>query len=264
MFTIGRVVIAGFSLLFFLWSLAGLFTAGEVTLIDQLATQNGNHAVVKESKDNAAIVETEKVASPSVVVRKERQDPQVVLGKADTPVLDATHPSPISDFEKIQPERNRKSEPGAKPVTSAAIENQPVPIKTGKQVREMVPRKAMASVESNIPEKKPLSGRLRLERMSLKPTSGATLVLHANRQIENHTFFQLEGPARMVVDLPGKWSLSKKIPLLLAVDADLVEKIRLGQDPENLRIVFDLGSIPVNEPLFESKGNSLEIKLVAQ
>ena len=265
LFTIGRAAIAGFGLFSFLWFLVVFFIVDGEPLTAQPVTQAENQASAKENTDKTAVVETEKIANPSMVLQEGQQDSQAVLGKADSPVLDVTQPPPISDFVKALSERNKTSNPDATPETSAAIESQPAPIKAEKQVREKGPSKAVASVESNIPKKKPLpAGRLRLERMSLKPTSGTTLVLYTDRPIENHTFFRLEGPARMVVDLPGKWSLSKQVPLLLTVDADLVKKIRLGQDPENLRIVFDLGSTPVNEPFFESKANSLEITLIAQ
>lgn len=261
LFTIGRAAIAGLGLFSFLWFLVAFFIVDGEPLTVKSVTQAENQASAKENTDITAVVETEKIANPSVVLQEGQQDSQAVLAKADSPVLDVTQPPPISDFVKALSERNKTSNPDATPETSAAIESQPAPTKTEKQVHEKGPRKA---VESNIPKKKPLPERLRLERMSLKPTSGNTLVLYTNRPIGNHTFFRLEGPARIVVDLPGKWSLSKQVPLLLTVDADLVKKIRLGQNPEYLRIVFDLGSTPVNEPFFESKANSLEITLIAQ
>ena len=267
--TIRRVAIAGFGLLLLLLLLLlvlnGLFTPNKRPLNVQPTTQSANHKSATEPTDKTVEVETEKAEYPTPVLQEEEQ---IVLDKVESSALNITQRPPTDNFTpalpkpKPKPKPNKNNKPDITPQISTTVESKPAPTITEEINRNILSDKVVAS---HLPKKKPLPlGRMRLERIYLKPTSGTTLVVHANRQIEKYTFLRVVNPARIVVDLPGKWIVPKQIPLHIVADNDLVEKIRLGRNPENLRIVFDLGFTPVNVPIFDSKTNSLEITLEAQ
>ncbi len=255
------ITLVGLLLLILLLVLSGLFTPSKRTLSVQPTTQPANNKSTTEPTDKTVAVETKKAEYPTPVLQEEDQ---IVLDQVGSSSLNIAQQPPTDDFISVLPKTkpNRNNKPDITPQISTTIESEPVPAKTEEINRNILSDKVVAS---HLPKKKPLPlGRIRLERIFLKPISGTTLVLHTNRQIEKYTFLRVVNPARIVVDLPGKWIVPKQIPLHIVVDNDLVEKIRLGRNPKNLRIVFDLGFTPVNAPIFDSKTNTLEITLSAQ
>jgi type IV pilus assembly protein PilQ len=68
-------------------------------------------------------------------------------------------------------------------------------------------------------------------------SQGAVVVLRTDGQVGPHSHFVLEEPARLVVDLPGL--VSRADSAQVAVGAGGVERVRIGQHADKLRIVID-------------------------
>ncbi len=74
--------------------------------------------------------------------------------------------------------------------------------------------------------------QLRMEKGQLH------VALLSDRSIQDFNAFQLREPQRLVVDLPGKWTIRGKA--VREIENDCIGTIRIGQHPDKLRVVFDL------------------------
>jgi hypothetical protein len=78
-----------------------------------------------------------------------------------------------------------------------------------------------------------------LKAITPKASAGTfQAALLADGAIGSFKVYYLEGPPRVVLDLPGSWSAESKT--LPPARGDLVGKIRIGTHPDLLRVVFDL------------------------
>ena len=65
------------------------------------------------------------------------------------------------------------------------------------------------------------------------------MVFFAAGPIQKYKKFFMDRPPRLVVDLPGNWKGPRESRI--KADNDIVKKIRIGNHPDKLRVVLDLG-----------------------
>ena len=68
--------------------------------------------------------------------------------------------------------------------------------------------------------------------------AGHNIAIVADSEIEKYHSYSLQKPNRLTIDLPGAKSLLKKPAY--TVGGSLIEKVRVGQKPDQVRIVIDL------------------------
>jgi hypothetical protein len=86
----------------------------------------------------------------------------------------------------------------------------------------------------------PMAGKIRKleDILTQNGPEGLQVELVADGPIENHRYFFMDDPARLVIDIPGRWRTpgfhSKQIA------HRLVERIRIGRHSKKMRVVLDL------------------------
>lgn len=161
---------------------------------------------------------------------------------------------PVSDFVKAQLERNRGKAGSASP-EKAASGQKPGPETPGGS--QTVARTETKPTATATPSK---SSGLQLMSLTLKP-GGNALTLEIKGSIPQAKFFPLSDPDRMVIDLPGNWLIAKQVPRTFQVNNDLVKTVRFGPNKNFLRVVFDLNTAQIQDPLFSVEGTQLTITL---
>ncbi len=67
----------------------------------------------------------------------------------------------------------------------------------------------------------------------------------------------LQGPDRLVVDLPGSWDV--KVPGV--PKNNIATKVRVGRQADKTRIVIDLSAVPASHRVSTLNSNTLEIRI---
>jgi hypothetical protein len=89
-----------------------------------------------------------------------------------------------------------------------------------------------------------------------------TLRIQTQQPIERYEHFQKIHPARLALDLLGKWFFHG--PTTLPGATDFVDRIRLGVHPDRFRVVLDYKgdqNATRNEPVIEKHGNMLLVRI---
>ncbi len=97
---------------------------------------------------------------------------------------------------------------------------------------------------------------------SIVPHAGAdgmSIELVSGAPIGTYNAYTLKNPYRLVIDMPGTRSAlgTTSVP----VNTDYIDQIRLGTDPRNLRVVFDIASPKIPQYQIAKQGNSLFVHL---
>lgn len=116
--------------------------------------------------------------------------------------------------------------------------------------------KAVTPEESATPVSKADEGRKLRDLSWYREGDNLTVALAFNGAVPAYRAFRLKGPDRLVVDLPGQWDSPGSRDY--AVDDTKLKQIRLGANPENLRLVFDLPE-GASSPAVEVSRDSMEI-----
>jgi len=146
------------------------------------------------------------------------------------------------------------------PVTNPAAENKSsVKISEKPEILpsvESVPKAAQAvqaSASEDVSEKKTF---MTLKDIRSQSSEGSfSIMLFANAPIEKYKTVALNPPPKLVLDLPGKWSYSGNS--VISVQSDLVEKIRVGEHKDKLRLVIDLKGSRTYSPRIEPSPEGL-------
>ena len=73
--------------------------------------------------------------------------------------------------------------------------------------------------------------------------------------------YTLQNPYRLVIDIPGAKSVLGRPSI--PVNNDIVRQIRIGTNPQNLRVVFDIASAQLPQYQIAKQDNSLLVHLQA-
>jgi len=144
------------------------------------------------------------------------------------------------------------------PVTNPAAENKSsVKISEKPEILpsvESVPKAAQAvQASEDVSEKKTF---MTLKDIRSQSSEGSfSIMLFANAPIEKYKTVALNPPPKLVLDLPGKWSYSGNS--VISVQSDLVEKIRVGEHKDKLRLVIDLKGSRTYSPRIEPSPEGL-------
>jgi hypothetical protein len=110
----------------------------------------------------------------------------------------------------------------------------------GPEDRRSAPRKAARDDARDRTSGAPDQERLRtLEALEAESDAGGLrLEVVSNGPVTRHTQFYMDGPPRLVIDLPGRW----RRPGFHArrLESNLVKRVRIGYHPGKLRLVLDL------------------------
>lgn len=150
--------------------------------------------------------------------------------EAETPLLpEPTISSPISPHRQAEPE---------KPLTPV----EPEPTKQAGPQPSVVPAGPMTLQDVDITQQADFS----------------QVVIRADRPIKNHKHFFLPNPARLVIDLAGKWQ--KPSQTRYEGENKRIKAVRVGNHPEKFRIVLDLtAEAPFRWTISEKSGKLLII-----
>ena len=99
---------------------------------------------------------------------------------------------------------------------------------------------------------------------SLEPETGRGLMIlqvKADGPVQNFKYFKLPTGNRLVIDLPGKWALSKEVKARYKLNHSLVKQVRHGTHPSYFRIVYDMNTEEAIEPLIKPTLEGLSITL---
>jgi hypothetical protein len=97
---------------------------------------------------------------------------------------------------------------------------------------------------------------LRLKDIRFQASEGGfSIVLSAGAPIEKYKTVALNPPPKLVLDLPGKWNYSGSSAI--SVKSDLVERIRVGEHDNKLRLVIDLKGSRTYSPRVEPSPDGL-------
>jgi len=90
-------------------------------------------------------------------------------------------------------------------------------------------------------------------------TDGMSIELVSGAPIGTYNAYTLKNPSRLVIDMPGARSAlgTSRVP----VNSTCIDQIRLGTDPRNLRVVFDIASPTIPQYQIAKQGNSLFVHL---
>lgn len=77
--------------------------------------------------------------------------------------------------------------------------------------------------------------------------------------VEAYRSFQMKGPNRIVIDMPGQWQ--KPGQTEYTVDAPGVKGVRIGQHDDKIRVVVDLAGSPGAEPRIERHDRGLLVMM---
>ncbi len=85
------------------------------------------------------------------------------------------------------------------------------------------------------------------------------LVVVAGRPIEDFQSFTLEEPRRIVLDLPGNWTV--RCPKVIDLEHHLASRIRIGDHRDKLRLVIDAAMDTARQPRIESSPEGLTVRI---
>ena len=253
LFGLGRVIFAAIVSLSVLWFVAVMMLSGN--------PQNPPVEPVTQSAEQNPGGDAPEGAQPTTPPElEENQEPMAQTGE-DGGANEAAQPEvvvedpPVSDFVKEQLTRNRQ-----KQGIAANAPNPAAPVEDRKPIS-----KARAEAEPPALEKPKANttSPLRLGAATIKP-GGTSLALAFTGEPGEERLMRLDNPHRIVVDLPGKWSISRQVTRKLQVDSDLVKRIRIGPNPGFLRIVFDLTTPRVKDPDIQKTPEGMTLSLEAR
>ena len=99
-----------------------------------------------------------------------------------------------------------------------------------------------------------------VSRIEKVVANGDTIEILADGPIDNIDSFALGAPERLVIDF---WGAQNGIsPRQFAVAGNRVERVRIGEYPDKVRVVFDLG-VTLESHLVEPTHNGVLVRLVA-
>jgi type IV pilus assembly protein PilQ len=99
-----------------------------------------------------------------------------------------------------------------------------------------------------------------VSRIEAVVTNGDTIEIRADGPIDNIDSFALNAPERLVVDF---WGAKNGVsPRQFSVSGSSVERVRIGEHPDKVRVVFDLG-VSLDSHLVEPMPNGVQVRLVA-
>jgi type IV pilus assembly protein PilQ len=151
---------------------------------------------------------------------KQAATPAVSAGPAEAPAADA---APAAAAQPA-PEPAAEATPAPAPQEPAAAEATPAPAP-----QEPAAAEASAKAAHTL--------------LSVEPQAsaeGAAIHLHADGRLAHFESFTLAKPARLVIDLPGVQDKLAKGQV--AVDGGFVQRIRVAQHQDKVRVVIDAGS----------------------
>lgn len=90
----------------------------------------------------------------------------------------------------------------------------------------------------------------------------SVLALQADRPIRRHSVFTMDDPARLVLDLAGDWETD--VPDTVELQAGGVLRARLGRHEDKLRVVFDLAGDEPADPVVQTAGTELVLRLAGR
>lgn len=131
------------------------------------------------------------------------------------------------------------------PAREAAASETPAPEANG----------APEAVETPAP---PPAGPGQILSVDLEETgSGIKLVIATDREVEDNSYFNLDNPRRLVVDLPGKWT--RKGGNVIRSEGPAVQHVVMGEHPDRFRLVVHFRTPPEGdlEPTFTRTENEL-------
>ena len=228
---------------------------------------------------------TQKTASQSITMPAGKKI-SIPAPKTENKIVSPVSPNAMTENEKLgdasaPPEKVEKS------TDTASLENAPIPVKTdaspGVKDNEENPADPVSSpalAEKTVPPPLPkktgqpkadvqkksdeTSGKIASSKKMIKietHVSQETLALDilSDGNIQDYNHFFLKSPPRLVIDLIGKWEKPEQTGI--AVESDLVKKIRIWPHPDKLRIVSDLKKEELQTPAFTPISNGLSVTL---
>ena len=90
---------------------------------------------------------------------------------------------------------------------------------------------------------------------------GMTVEIGSQIPIGKFNAYTLQNPYRLVIDIPGAKSVLGRPSI--PVNNDIVRQIRIGTNPQNLRVVFDIASAQLPQYQIAKQDNSLLVHLQA-
>lgn len=146
-----------------------------------------------------------------------------------------------------------KMTPQSAPVRNPVAENKFSVKITDKA--EIVPSAESAPKTAQVPASEKNMPMVLKDIRSQSSDGSFSMVLSANAPIEKYKTIALNPPPKLVLDLPGKWNYSGRSSIY--VDSDLVERIRIGEHPNKLRLVIDLKGSRTYSPRVEQSPDGL-------
>ena len=131
--------------------------------------------------------------------------------------------------------------------STIAKDIEPIPVTEPETKEETVEPAQVKPVIPEAKEKKPLKktaaakkkgkGTVR-ELKSQASTGRYRLSIVTDQPVSDFAKMLIDRPPRLVIDVKGKWRYEKDA--VFKTKSDLVERVRIGEHPEHIRLVFDL------------------------
>lgn len=175
--------------------------------------------------------------------------PVVLPDGSEAPAMPAAAPDQGGETSPAPPAPEMPA-PEA-PAQEAAASETPAP------EAQNAPEAKTAPETAEAPEPAP-AGPGQILSVNLEETgSGIRLVIATDREAPDASYFNLDEPRRLVVDLPGKWT--RKGGNVIRSEGPAVQHVVMGEHPDRFRLVVHFRTPPEGdlEPTFTRAENEL-------